>query len=176
MSRKNKIVKWADVCDWNYFWSTWDKTASTGFSSECFVFRINTSIQLRSSLITINSLPFRCEKTKRNLLHFPALHSNFFWAYKLVKSLHYIRFIWCVVCTNDRGLPQTMLESWKRSEKKEERKLFSPCHLHTPRIHFPDQPNTRGAAKKAAQIKDVLSEFIPPCTVSRRSLFLKVMS
>lgn len=70
MSRKNKIVKWADVCDWNYFWSTWDKTASTGFSSECFVFRINTSIQLRSSLITINSVPFRCEKTKRNLFHF----------------------------------------------------------------------------------------------------------
>jgi hypothetical protein len=104
-----------------------------------------------------------------------------FELYKLGKSLYYIRFIWCVVCTNDRGLPQTMLR--KIEEKKE--KKFSFCsffflHLHPTNVFIflikliRKERRTSSSSKKS-QIKDVLSEFIPPCTTSE-SLFLKVMS
>lgn len=66
----------------------------------------------------------------------------------------------------------------RRRRRGEEKENFFPC-IHTLRIHFSDQTNTRGRKssqrihkKKKGQIKDVLSEFISPCSVSReKSVF-----
>lgn len=56
-----------------------------------------------------------------------------------------------VVCTNDVGLPQTMLafesSEWERErERWRKRKTFCISRLLL-RIHFPDQTNTRGRKK-----------------------------
>lgn len=116
-------------------------------------FRINTSIQLRSSLITINSLAkwflYRGKLLSFRVVAFPSF--DFFWTYKLGKSLYYIRFIWCVVYTNDGGLPQTMFES-------QERKTFppSPPHAFIFLIKL-----IREERREKGQIKDILSEFFP---------------
>jgi hypothetical protein len=124
------------------FWSTWDKTILTRKArwmeqSVCFslFFRINTSIQLRSSLITINSQQndFSIGRKavgvvdwKENLFHFESSSPcfNFFWAYKLGKSLHYIRFIWCGCCMYKRWGITTQLCSNSMRKKSGEKFFF----------------------------------------------------
>lgn len=81
------------------------------------IFWINSSTALRSSLINSQTFApkwFLC--LNRENLFYSKLKSPsiFFWTNKLGKSLHYIRFIRCVVYTNDGGLPQTMFESRRR--------------------------------------------------------------
>lgn len=179
-------VSGVDVsCRWAREIRCFYQQTKTNHGCECFVVfeltrQFSYAVHWSPSIHRHSSVS--AAKSEMKLISFQVFRSNFFWAYKLGKSLHYIRFIWCVVYTNDRGLPQTMLESWKerqprkkKTESEKKKKFFFLCRRSTPsefifliKLIREEQQQEKRPDKRC--IKWIYS------SMWRRSLFLKVMS
>lgn len=133
-------------------------------------YRINTSIQLRSSLITINS-------ATKWFLYLKEQQKTYFISSRFLPSIPFELTNWVnlsIIFDLFGELYIQTIGDYHKLCSRLERKTLLPSL----RIHFSDQTNTRRRAQgKKCQIKDILSEFflLPPCAY-HESLFLKVMS